>query len=289
MRRRSSATVLVGPSALLREGLTRILSHTDFRVVASVSHTQDIAWASLASFQPILLITNAGDDPYDTAGQIKFFKEQHPGARVAVVASHHCPGAMISAFRAGANAYHAKLANFDVFTKALEPVLLGETVLPPELLSFICDRKGEGELIPLLEHFQEKWNPVFRPKMRQSKNARAVSISGLCETALAERVSGGDKPAATFRSFPAEKSAFCGASPTETRTRISPARLASRKRPSRSTSRRSCARSESTIGRKQRSGPLHNSAVLSLTDHSALATAPTQVRPLLPVASTAQS
>src|ERR1700694_703809 len=28
------------------------------------------------------------------------------------------------------------------------------------------------------------WNPVFRPKMRQCKNARAVSVSGLCETAL---------------------------------------------------------------------------------------------------------
>ena len=36
-----------------------------------------------------------------------------------------------------------------------------------------------------LEHFQEKWNPVFRPKMRQCKNARAVSISSQCETALA--------------------------------------------------------------------------------------------------------
>jgi tRNA(Ile)-lysidine synthase len=38
----------------------------------------------------------------------------------------------------------------------------------------------------VLEHFQEKWNPVFRPKMRQRKNARAVSVSGLCESALAD-------------------------------------------------------------------------------------------------------
>src|ERR1700738_3342587 len=35
-----------------------------------------------------------------------------------------------------------------------------------------------------LEHFQEKWNPVFRPKMRQCKNARAVSVS--VQTALGE-------------------------------------------------------------------------------------------------------
>jgi hypothetical protein len=41
--------------------------------------------------------------------------------------------------------------------------------------------------IKWLEHFQEKWNPVFRPKMRQCKNAGAVSVSSLCETALAIR------------------------------------------------------------------------------------------------------
>src|SRR5260370_167559 len=30
------------------------------------------------------------------------------------------------------------------------------------------------------------WNPVFRPKMRQCKNAGAVSVSSLCETAADE-------------------------------------------------------------------------------------------------------
>jgi hypothetical protein len=35
------------------------------------------------------------------------------------------------------------------------------------------------------EHFQEKWNPVFRPKMRQRQNAGAASVSGQYETALA--------------------------------------------------------------------------------------------------------
>jgi hypothetical protein len=36
----------------------------------------------------------------------------------------------------------------------------------------------------LLEHFQEKWHPVFRPKMRQCKKAGAVSVSRQCGTAL---------------------------------------------------------------------------------------------------------
>jgi hypothetical protein len=42
----------------------------------------------------------------------------------------------------------------------------------------------------LLEHFQEKWNPVFRPKMRQCKKARAVSVSRQCETALGAILAG---------------------------------------------------------------------------------------------------
>jgi hypothetical protein len=32
--------------------------------------------------------------------------------------------------------------------------------------------------------FEEKWNRAFRPKMRQRKNAGAVSVSGQRETGL---------------------------------------------------------------------------------------------------------
>jgi len=35
-----------------------------------------------------------------------------------------------------------------------------------------------------LEHFQEKWEPVFRPKMRQTQEARAHSVSDKTECAL---------------------------------------------------------------------------------------------------------
>jgi hypothetical protein len=38
------------------------------------------------------------------------------------------------------------------------------------------ESRGHAQAGPQLEHFQEKWNPVFRPKMRQRKNAGAVSV-----------------------------------------------------------------------------------------------------------------
>jgi hypothetical protein len=36
----------------------------------------------------------------------------------------------------------------------------------------------------VLEHFQEKWLPVFRQKMRPIKKARALSDSAKSESAL---------------------------------------------------------------------------------------------------------
>lgn len=147
MRRQCTATVLVGPSALLREGLTRILGAAGFRIVSSVSNMQEVVWASLSPHNSVLLIIDTGNSPDDTAAQIRLFKAQKPSGRVAVLADRYCLTDMVSAFQAGANVYHARSANCHAFTKALELVMLGETILPPELLGCIGDRKDSNELL----------------------------------------------------------------------------------------------------------------------------------------------
>jgi hypothetical protein len=56
--------------------------------------------------------------------------------------------------------------------------------------------RGTNQAAGPLEHFQEKvcprldrgWNPVFSPKMRQRKNAGAVSVASQCEAALTGRL-----------------------------------------------------------------------------------------------------
>ena len=150
MRQRPIATILVGPSVLVREGLSRVLSGTSFRVVASVSRVQDAVWASPSPNQAILLTIDAGDDQHAAVAQIRLFKEQHPSGRVAVLTDHYRLSDMVSAFQAGANVYFAKLVNCNAFTKTLELVMLGETILPPELLSFIGDPKDHEERPPTL-------------------------------------------------------------------------------------------------------------------------------------------
>jgi two-component system, NarL family, nitrate/nitrite response regulator NarL len=142
MRQRSFATVLVGKSTLLREGVTQILGAAGFHIVASASCVDDSILTSLPRQQPILLIIDAGDDLTSASGQVQLFKCRHPAARVAVLADHTQLLDIVLAFRAGANAFFIKVAHCDAFIKSLELVMLGEMIFPTEILSMILDRAG---------------------------------------------------------------------------------------------------------------------------------------------------
>jgi two-component system nitrate/nitrite response regulator NarL len=143
MRRRAFATVLVGQSALLREGLARILSAADFRIVGSGARVQDVIRTS--QHQSLLLIIDVGYDPEAAVAEIELFKEQHPSGRVAVLADRYPLPDMVSAFVAGANLYFANSVSCDALIKALELVMLGETILPPQLFALIAGNKQERE------------------------------------------------------------------------------------------------------------------------------------------------
>jgi len=74
--RRPIATVLAGPSTLLREGLTRILDEVDFRVIASAACVDDGFLLAVPQDRPILLIIDAGDDLSAVVPQVALFKER---------------------------------------------------------------------------------------------------------------------------------------------------------------------------------------------------------------------
>lgn len=141
MKREPIGTVLVGPSALLREGLARILSAAGFRILASVTGVDDPALSSLPQEQSILLIIDVSDDFDAALRQIGSFKQRYAAGRVAVLAHQQQLTEMVSAYRAGANAYLVKVATCDTFIKSLELIMLGVTLFPPEILTFISDRQ----------------------------------------------------------------------------------------------------------------------------------------------------
>jgi DNA-binding NarL/FixJ family response regulator len=149
-RRRSFATILVGKSILLREGIARILRSENFRILASVSCADNLALSKLQPQRPLFLIVHTGDDFDAAVEQIELFRDQYPGGRIAIVADRYRLAELVSAFRAGANGYFADVMTCDVFIKSMELVMMGETIFfPPAFLSFILDSSGDhlGEVV----------------------------------------------------------------------------------------------------------------------------------------------
>jgi two-component system nitrate/nitrite response regulator NarL len=139
VQRRPFETVLAGPNALAREGLTRILRAAGFRIAASVPCIDGAVLSTLSQDQITLLVLDAGNAVQKAIGQIELFKEHCPDGRVAVLADQSPLLDIVSVFRAGANSYFVNVTSAIPFVKSLELVMLGETLLPPEILPMLLD------------------------------------------------------------------------------------------------------------------------------------------------------
>lgn len=149
MQRQAHTTVLAGANTLLREGLARILRPPHFRIVATAANIRHLDFESLRSHDSILLIHELGTGQVTTIPEIALFKERCPAARVAVLGEDDELGEMVGAFQAGANAFFPEAVTPDALIKALQLVMLGETILPPNLLSYIDHaRLGHAPLCP---------------------------------------------------------------------------------------------------------------------------------------------
>jgi two-component system, NarL family, nitrate/nitrite response regulator NarL len=142
----SKRVVLIGANVLLREGLARILTAADFQIVASVSCSDTHVLGSLPQDGPVLFVIDVSDDFDAGLIHVAQFKREYPEGRIVVLADPHQSARIPSAFQAGANAYLVKVTTRETFIKSLELVMLGVTLLPPEILNLISDRQaGRGD------------------------------------------------------------------------------------------------------------------------------------------------
>ena len=78
--------------------------------------------------------------------EIEHFKGLFPSNRVALLADRRqlSDHAVVDAFRAGAHAYFVK-PSLDKFIKSLELVMLGGTIVPPELMGLMLQSVRNSE------------------------------------------------------------------------------------------------------------------------------------------------
>jgi DNA-binding NarL/FixJ family response regulator len=161
MSRNSVGTVLVGPSTLLRDGLSHILRPPRFRVMASAPSLDLVDTTALAQYKSSLLVIESGDSPPTVIEHIARFKQQNPVGHVAVLGNRWCAPDIVSAFQAGANVYFAQMTSSEEFLKAIDLILLGQTLLPSELLPWMQDdpnnRDPRSEMVAI-SHVETDWS-----------------------------------------------------------------------------------------------------------------------------------
>jgi DNA-binding NarL/FixJ family response regulator len=136
-------TILVGKTSLLKEGLAEILRSAKFGILTSVLCADDLPTSKAQLRQQLFLIVHTGEDFNSAVGQVEVFRSRHPTARIAVVADRYRLDELVSAFHAGANGYFVDVMTSHILIKSLELVMMGETVFPPEFLSFALDPESD--------------------------------------------------------------------------------------------------------------------------------------------------
>jgi two-component system, NarL family, nitrate/nitrite response regulator NarL len=118
----STATILVGRNALLRECLAHFLATTNYRVVVSELAFANIDPNALPMNQVVLLIVDAGSEIEAATQQIARFRGQCPSGRVVVLTDvdHKDVPAL---FNAGARAVCRNDSTADAFLKILDKVM----------------------------------------------------------------------------------------------------------------------------------------------------------------------
>jgi two-component system nitrate/nitrite response regulator NarL len=146
----------VGPCPLFREGLSRIIDAAGLQIAAAARSISEIPETQLPRDRSVLLIIDVADDEETVMFEIEHFKGLFSSNRIALLADRRqlSDHAVIDALRAGAHAYFVK-PSLDKFIKSLELVMLGGTIVPPELMGLMLQSHRNSERSSALgKHFE---------------------------------------------------------------------------------------------------------------------------------------
>jgi two-component system nitrate/nitrite response regulator NarL len=139
------ATIIAGPNILFREGLVRILSAENFRIVLTTTCIDRPSLEKLSKYESVLIVLDASEDLNAALEQIEFIKRRYPAWQVVVLDAGDQLSNAACVYRAGASAYFVKIVNPAALVKSLELVMLGEIVVPAAFLPLVlcCERHEE--------------------------------------------------------------------------------------------------------------------------------------------------
>ena len=135
--------ILVGRSISFTESIARILDNTQFHVAAREVDMDRLGSGDMGRQETVLLVLDARHGLESAVRQVEAFRRLHAEARIVAVTGATRTADIGSLLQAGANACLADDVPVANFLKSLEPVMLGETLVPMSML--FEPRKAEGQ------------------------------------------------------------------------------------------------------------------------------------------------
>ncbi len=126
-------TVIVEQSALIREGLIRILSESRFRVTSACARLHELDGKAGANAAEALILIGL-DSEAGLLSEIRNFKSQYQGAKIIVLSERFSIADLVAAAEGGADGYFSKMITSESLLKSLDLVLLGATIIPSGFL-----------------------------------------------------------------------------------------------------------------------------------------------------------
>lgn len=167
-------TLLISDNALLLLGLQQVLQGTPL-VIARAASSPGPDWLQQLASQPTLVLIDANQNAGRALEAIRQAREQSPEARIVVLADHFDLSFVRLGHEAGVDGFCPAASAPEVLIKRLELVMLGESVLPCEVLRSMSDDTPESQAQPLQSNSAEQSLPDLMSHKLSAREAQILS------------------------------------------------------------------------------------------------------------------
>ena len=143
-------------SALMREGVARVLADAGFEVVAQAENAVDLMHA-IATFKPNVAVIDIRMPPTHTDEGVRAarrIREAHPGVGVVVLSQHAEPEYAMELLSEGTEGVgyllKDRIADIDDFAESVRRVAQGGSALDPSIVGLLVARKRRSSPLEVL-------------------------------------------------------------------------------------------------------------------------------------------
>jgi two-component system, NarL family, nitrate/nitrite response regulator NarL len=181
-------TILVEKNTLFREGLSKLLAGTTFRVAATVSTADDLKPNISSELRSMLIVLGLGDGDTTMERSITALRSRFCDSRIVVLADHYDADQLIAAFRMSANGYLTKSISCEALIKSLELTMLGESIVPSAILARMAS-EPELETVPDQSLIPEDTVVAHTPQLLSGRETQILQclISGQSNKLIARK------------------------------------------------------------------------------------------------------